>query len=268
MSVDRRSALRTLAALATLSSCRRGRPIASPLRIAAAADLALAFAAIAVAFEAESGERPTMTFGSTGLLAKQIAEGAPFDVFAAASVSFVDGLIAAGRACADTRALYARGRIVAWSKRGTRPARALVDLADARFEKIAIANPEHAPYGRAAKEALERVGIWSKVERRLVYGENVQQTMQFAQTGNAEVALVALSLTRGSDGDWLLVDDTLHAPIDQALAVVAQSKRPELARRFTAFVAAAPGRAIMRAHGFLLPGETVGAVGTVGSVAI
>jgi molybdate transport system substrate-binding protein len=222
------------------------------LRIAAAADLARAFDEVGAAFEKAGNARPTFSFGSTGLLAKQIQEGAPFDVFAAANVSFADDVIKAGRCDPASKALYARGRVVVWAK--GEPPKSLAELADARYVKIAIANPEHAPYGRAAMEALTSAGVADAVKPKLVYGENVQQTLQFAQTGNAEAAIVALSLATVSDGKWLAIDPALHKPIDQAMVTCGKNGA---AARFTVFVGSAEGRAIMRRYGFLLPGEVV-----------
>jgi molybdate transport system substrate-binding protein len=230
----------------------------SPLKVAAAADLALAFKEIGAAWEKQSGDKVVFSFGSTGLLEKQIVEGAPFDMFAAANISFADEAVAAGACAADSKALYARGRIVVWWRKDAALApRTLGDLADPRFVKVAIANPEHAPYGRAAEQALTKVGAWMAVKPRLVFGENVQQTLQFAQSGNAEAAIVALSLAVVSDGRFLVVDEALHQPIDQAMVVCGRDPtRRARARAFAAFVNSADGRAIMRRYGFLLPGET------------
>jgi molybdate transport system substrate-binding protein len=230
-----------------------------PLQVAAAADLAVAFQEVGAAFEKRSGDHVIFSFGSTGLLAKQLAEGAPFDLFAAANISFTDDAIRAGACRADGRAVYARGRLVLWWRADSAVAapHALADLADKRFVKIAIANPVHAPYGRAAQQALDKVGIWPQVQPRLVFGENVQQTLQFARSGNAEVALVALSLAVVSGGKYLAVDESLHQPLDQAMVVCGQDPaRLARARAFAAFVASPDGRAILRRYGFLLPGET------------
>jgi len=237
---------------------KRDAGSSGPIKVAAAADLAFAFAEVGAAFEAKTGKRVTFTFGSTGQLAKQISEGAPYDVFAAANVSFVTEVVKAG-ACDDaTRAMYARGRIVVWTKKsgGVAPVQDLRDLAERRFVKIAIANPEHAPYGRAAKQALETSGIYDRVKDKLVFGENVQQTLQFAQTGNVEAAIGALSLaTVTDDGAYMLVDDTLHQPIDQALVVCKHGVNAAVGKEFAAFVNSEAGRAIMRKFGFLLPNE-------------
>ncbi len=233
---------------------------AAPLRVAAAADLAVAFKELGAAFERDHGDKVVFTFGSTGLLEKQLAEGAPFDVFAAANVSFVDDAVHAGVCLADSKTSYARGRIVLWWPKSStvKPPKTLAELADARFVKVAIANPAHAPYGKAAAEALTKAGIWNQLKSRVVFGENVQQTLQFAQSGNAEVAVVAMSLaTTATDGDWLPISELDHAPIDQALVVCGEDReRIARARAFTAYVSSPAGRAIMRHYGFLLPGET------------
>lgn len=256
----------SLLALVALAGCREPastEPARSqsqaPVRVAAAADLTTAFEELGRAFERRTGRTVTFSFGSTGLLARQLQEGAPFDLFAAANASFVDQAVAAGACDGSTKTPYARGRIAAYTRRGgpTPPAR-LEDLADDRFRRIAIANPEHAPYGQAAREALESLGLFGRVEPRLVLGENVRQTFQFAETGNADVAIVALSLVmEDRENPWLLIDDALHRPIDQALAVCVHGANREGGEAFAAFVASEEGRAVMRRYGFLLPGETV-----------
>ena len=252
-------------ALAVLAvSCSRKEPGANePLKIAAASDLAAAFDEVGKAFEKETGQKVVFTFGSTGLISKQILEGAPYDVFAAANVSFVDEVVAAGECDKSTQALYARGRIVAWTGKGARAPKTLDDLADPAFAKVAIANPEHAPYGRAAKEALIKAGVYDRLqkEKRLVFGENVSQALQFGQSGNADVAIVALSLAVVADGDYFLVDEAMHAPLDQALVVCSDGAKAEKARAFADYVNSASGRAIMKKYGFLLPGEKTASAG-------
>lgn len=256
-----RSSIRTdaIGAAVVLFAAARAVAAPSPLKVAAAADLSLAFKEVGAAYERASGDKVLFSFGSTGLLEKQIVQGAPYDVFAAANVSFADDAVAGGACAADSKALYARGRIVVWWRKGAgvAPPKSVAELADARFVKIAIANPAHAPYGKAAEEAMHGAGVWAAVKPKLVFGENVQQTLQFAQSGNAEAALVALSLAVVSDGEYLLVDDALHAPIDQALVACGRDpERRRRARAFIAFVDSPAGRAIMKKYGFLLPGET------------
>lgn len=240
-----------------------GAPLAAekvgPITVAAASDLSRAFEEIGRLYTERTGERVTFNFGSTGLLAKQVKEGAPFDLFAAANVSFIDDAIKSGVCFADSKALYARGRIVVFTKSGSAPD--IKDLTGHQYVKVAIANPEHAPYGRAAKQALERAGIWNLVEPHIIYGENVSQTLQFAQSGNAEAAIVALSVAVGSGGQFTLVDESLHAPLEQALAVCkggpeARGANIPRAREFAKFVNA-DGRAVMKRYGFLLPGEAL-----------
>jgi molybdate transport system substrate-binding protein len=248
-------ALLTLA-LAACTKTEPPKPTPEPIKVAAAADLATAFKEVGEAFEKKTGQKVVFTFGSTGLLAKQVEQGAPFDVFAAANISFVDDVVKAGQCFADTKSLYARGRIVVWTR--DVPDVKLEQLADAKYHKIAIANPEHAPYGRAAQQALAKVDLWDTVKPRMVYGENVQQALQFAQSGNAEVAIIALSLAVLSGGTYTMVDPALHAPLDQAMVVCKGSGKADAgARKFTAFVASPEGREVMKKYGFLLPGESV-----------
>ena len=198
----------------------------------------------------------TFLFGSTGTLAQQIENGAPVDLFAAANISYIDSLERKGLIVSDTKALYARGRIVVWTRRDS-PLNLdrLEDLTRPEIKHIAIANPGHAPYGMAAREAMERVGVLKDVQSRLVFGENVRQAMQFAETGNADVAVIALSLATQSQGHWTLVPDNLHQPLDQALALIKSTQHEDAARRFAAFINSPAGREIMRKHGFILPSE-------------
>jgi molybdate transport system substrate-binding protein len=228
-----------------------------PLLVAAAADLAFAFPAIAAAFEAKTGQKVTFSFGSTGLLAKQIAEGAPFDLFAAANVSFARDVVKRGACREGSEKLYARGRIVLWTKDGAAPA-SVAELADERYRKIAIANPEHAPYGRAAEQAMAAAGVLDAIRPRLIFGENVQQTLQYAKSGNAEVGIVALSLAIATEGGrYTLIEETAHDAIDQAMVMCSKdAERAARASELAAFIGSPEGRAVMRRCGFLLPGET------------
>ncbi|HEX8137915.1 MAG TPA: molybdate ABC transporter substrate-binding protein [Pyrinomonadaceae bacterium] len=226
------------------------------LYVAAAADLAPAFEELGRAFEQETGVQVVYSFGSTGTLAKQIENGAPMDLFAAANIEFIDSLASKGLIIPDTKALYARGRITIWTKADSRlKIEKLEDLAETGVGKIGIANPEHAPYGMAAREALQSVGVWETVRPRLVFGENVRQTLQYAETGNVDVSIVALSLSMQSKGKWTLIPEELHKPLDQVLAVIKSTTHEQQARRFAAYINGAKGRPIMRKYGFILPGE-------------
>jgi molybdate transport system substrate-binding protein len=239
---------------------KRAEAPAKPLRVAAASDLKVAFGEVANAFEKKTGTVVKASFGSTGLLAKQIQEGGPFDLFAAANVSYVDDVVKAGACDGSAMSMYARGRIVVWTsnKATIQPPASIADLKESRFSKVAIANPEHAPYGKAAEQALERAGVSDAVKLKLVLGENVQQTLQFAQTGNVDAAIVALSLAIvAKDGVYVAVDESLHKPIDQALVVCKNGGNADAGKQFAEFVSSADGRAIMKTYGFLLPGETL-----------
>jgi len=232
------------------------------LTVSAAADLSYAFGEIGAAFEAETGHKVVFNFGSTGQLAQQIEQGAPVDLFAAANVSFIDDLAQQGLTLPDTVQMYARGRITLWT-RADSPLQItqVSDLARTEIARIAIANPDHAPYGVAAREAMQTAGVWDAVQPKLVLGENVRQTMQYAETGNVDAAIVALSLSvpaaasAGQPGRWTLIPEDLHAPIDQALAVIRGTQHESAARAFAVFVNGSQGRPIMRKYGFVLPGE-------------
>ena len=256
--------LSLLCLLALLPACATpatNQPNASsnPLIVAAAADLTPAFQELGQKFTAETGIPVTFNFGSTGQLAQQIEQGAPFDVFAAANQRFVEELNAAELVFPDSIALYAIGRITLWTRADSPlTLTTLEDLQNDAVTRLAIANPEHAPYGVAAREALITAGLWDALQPKLVFGENVAQTLQFAETGNADVAIVALSLSiaTGNDGRWVLLPAELHNPLNQALAVVNTTQQEAQARAFTAYVNSPAGREIMRHYGFILPGET------------
>ena len=243
-----------------LSSCRSVEQNASKPReeivVAAAADLTPAFQEIGVLFEQAAGIRVIYSFGSTGTLEQQIENGLPADVFAAANTEFLDKLGQHGLIFPDTRSLYARGRITIWTNKDSPlHIERLEDLTQPEVRMIAIANPSHAPYGVAAREALQSVKIWDQVKGKCVFGEDVRQTLQYAETGNVDAAIVALSLSVQSKGHWTLVPQELHQPLDQALAVLKRTKQEAASRRFAAFISGAQGRPIMRKYGFILPGE-------------
>ena len=221
-----------------------------------ASDLALAFKEIVPKFERALGVKVTLVLGSTGTLAKQIEHGAPADVFFAADRTFIEELAVKGVVIPETRALYAQGRLVlATARSAGAKLTELRQLTDARIRHIAIANPAHAPYGRAAEQALRAVGVWDPVRAKLVYGENIRQALQFVESGAAEAGLIALSLANVPAIDYVVIDRTLHAPLNQSVAVVRRSRRPELGLAFIQFVNGAEGRPIMKRFGFLLPGE-------------
>jgi molybdate transport system substrate-binding protein len=248
---------------ALIAACQDREPV-TPVRVAAAADLAKAFTELARDFQRETGLRVALTFGSSGLLAKQLREGAPFDMYAAASSEFVDAVVRAGVCDGATRSRYGLGRLVLWTDAPSDSVAApasLSSLASPRFRRIAIAQPEHAPYGRAAREALMRAGVWETVEPRIVYTENVLQAFQLAQTHNVEAALVAFSVVADAPAEHArMIAGTMHAPIEQELVACSRGRQPEGGRNFAAYVHAAHGRSVMSRFGFLRTAEALGQV--------
>lgn len=224
------------------------------ITVAAASDLTGAFEEVGKEFQAAKNIKVVFNFGSSGMLARQIENGAPVDLFASANVDYVNQLELKDVIIPDTKKLYARGRITIWTlKNSPIHIEKISDLTRTEVKRVAIANPEHAPYGRAAREAFERGGVWEAVKPKLVYGENIRQTLQYAQTGNVEVAIVALSLSIQSDGRWVLVPEELHNPLDQGLAVIKGTKNEQAAREFSDFILGSQGQAVMRKYGFTLP---------------
>jgi molybdate transport system substrate-binding protein len=238
--------------LGLLSACRNNPATSTAeLHVAAASDLIQAFEEIGKEFEGTHKTKVVFSFGSTGLLTRQIENGSPMDVFAAASVDFINELEQKGLIVPDTKAIYARGRITLWTTKDSKlKIETINDLTNADVKRIAIANPDHAPYGAAARDAMQTAGIWDAVKSKLVLGDNIRQTLQFAETGNVDVAIVALSLSKQSDGRWVLVPQDLHKPIDQGLAVIKSTTNEKAARDFASFVTSTQGRAILSKYGF------------------
>lgn len=242
--------------MAAAVSCAPAPAPAEPLLVAAASDLQFAFGEIAALYTQQTGVRVTLTFGSTGQLTQQIENGAPYDVFAAADDSYIRRLKAAALLLPGTDQPYAAGRLVLAVNRqaGISPGD-LKALTDPAIRQIAIANPEHAPYGVAARQALQSAGVWERVKAKVVYGENVRQALQYVQTGDAPVGIVALSVANVPEVSFILLDAQLHAPLNQTIAVIGRSPRPETARAFVAFINGPQGRPVMHKYGFSLPGE-------------
>ena len=184
------------------------------------------------------------TFGPSGSLARQIASGAPYDVFLSADEARVKELLESGDLLAGSVVSYAQGRVAIWSKGGK--FRSLADLAGASH--LAIANPAIAPYGLAARQALERSGLWAKVSARIVYGESVRQALEYAESGNVDVALTAWSLVVHQGG--VPVPANLHEPIRQQGGVVKSSKNPAAGRAFLRFLVSPEGRRLLSENGF------------------
>ncbi|HKY20194.1 MAG TPA: molybdate ABC transporter substrate-binding protein [Vicinamibacterales bacterium] len=254
----RRHLQRLIAALALIcwhSGSATGQAPASIL-VFAAADLGPPFKRIVPDYERQTNVKVTLVLGSTGTLTQQIRNGAPADVFFAANESYVQQLSAESLTLDQTRSLYARGQIVSVTlKSSALRVETLNDLAKAEVKHIAIANPTHAPYGLAAKQSLEAAGLWTAVANKLVYGENVQQAVQFVRSGSVEAGIVARSVADTPDLSWTLVDERLHAPLNQTAVVLARTKQPHASTDFITFVNGIQGRLVMRQFGFLLPGE-------------
>jgi molybdate transport system substrate-binding protein len=240
------------------AGCKSGPPKTGPepqsLTIAAAANLTDALADIGPRFTSKTGIRVVFSFGATADLAKQIENGAPFDVFAAADSEHVERLESKGLLTPGTRALYARGRLVMWLPPGSNlKAERIQDITAKPFERIAIAKPDVAPYGRATLESLRALGIWNQIESRVIYGQNVSQTKQYAATGNAEVAFIPLALVKPGEGSYLEISEDSHRPIDQALGIIKDSPKQAAARQFVDYLLSAEGQELLMKKGYSKP---------------
>lgn len=233
-----------------------GQAASPPLVVAAASDLQFAFTELGLLFEEQFGQEVIFSFDSTGNLAHQIASGAPVDVFAAADVAYLDRLQAQGLVVPGSRQTYAYGRLVlAVNDAGRARAVRLEDLLQLEVRHVALANPAHAPFGSAAKQALEAAGLWDALQPKLVYGESVRQAMQFVQRGSADAGLIALSVAGVSGISHTPVDTGLYDPLQQAMAAIAGSPREVDARRFIALVTGPRGRRVLQRYGFSLPDQ-------------
>ncbi|TXJ16107.1 MAG: molybdate ABC transporter substrate-binding protein [Alicycliphilus sp.] len=230
--------------------------------IAAASDLKFALDDIAREFQSATGKPVRITYGSSGNFFRQIAQHAPFELFLSADEDFVFKLADQGLT-ADRGALYATGRIVLFAPTGSAVAgdERMTDLGravrDGRLVKFAIANPEHAPYGRAAMQALQKIGLWNAIEPKLVLGENVSQAAQFATSGSTQGGIFAYSLALApvfaDKGKFALIPETLHEPLRQRMVLT--RKATPVAREFYQYLQQPAARSVFRRYGFILPGE-------------
>ena len=225
--------------------------------IVAASDLKFALDEIVVLFsKVHPADRVETIYGSSGKFQAQIRQGAPFDLYFSADITYPRMLKVEGFAGSEVQP-YAVGRIVLWSASRDAAKMTLADLADPAIRKIAIANPRHAPYGRRAEEALRAAGVWDKVEARLVYGENIVQTAQFVHSGNAQVGIIALSLALNPElarhGGYALIPDNLHQPLEQGFIITKRAAGNTLAQVFARFIVGREARAVMSRYGFVLP---------------
>ncbi|MBU9720136.1 MULTISPECIES: molybdate ABC transporter substrate-binding protein [Bacillaceae] len=236
-----------------LFGCNNAQEEERTLYVAAASDLYHALTEIGNAFAEEYDVNIEYTYGSTGLLTQQIQEGAPFDLFLAAHESFIDQLIRNGAVHEDSKEYYAIGRLVAMSSSEEEVNLDVDYLLSSDVKTITIANPEHAPYGKAAKETLEYWGIWEEIQPKLVLGENIRQSYQYVETGNADVGLIALALMNRTGFYYELIDDASHDTILQALGIPVQSGERELAGQFVEFILSDEGQGLLKEYGFDKP---------------
>jgi molybdate transport system substrate-binding protein len=236
---------------------------AQEIVVAAAADMNAALPQIVEAYTKKTGQPVKVSFGSSGNLTNQIRNGAPFDVFFSADEDYPRQLIAEGLAAKDRLYSYAIGRLVLWvpinstlnvSKLG------ILALLDPSVKKIAIANPVHAPYGRAAEAALRHFGVYDQVSSRLVLGENVAQAAQFVESGNAQVGLIALSQAVApalkDQGRYWTVPLDAYPTLNQAAVVVSRSNQQDAARKFLDFLRSSEAASLLSKYGFSAPVET------------
>ncbi len=232
---------------------------AEEITVAAASDLQFALKEVAARFEQETGHKVRLTFGSSGNFFAQIGNGAPFDVFLSADSEYPRNLIAAGKAEHDSLLVYGVGRIVLWVPKESKiqVERGLPVLLDPAVRKIALANPQHAPYGRAAVAALRHENLYERVKAKFVLGENISQTMHFVESGNVDAGFVALSLadapsSRGKGRYWI-VPQQFYPPIEQAGVVISASPHKKTATEFLAFLRKPEIVELMKSYGFQQP---------------
>ena len=223
------------------------------LTVSAAANLNSVFPAIGKLWQQETGNRVVFNLGSTARLAQQIEQGAAVDLFAAANKMAVEDLDRKGLIISETKTVYGLGTIGLWQRQDSAIAiTELKDLLKPEIKRIAIANPTSAPYGVAAREALQSSGIWQELQPKMILGENITQTQQYVETGNVDVAIVALSNTINKSGKWTAIDGKLHQPLEQMLAVPKNAPHPDLAKQFANFINGEKGRNLMQKYGFVL----------------
>lgn len=232
---------------------RAGSLPETTLTVAAAANVRPALDEIRTSFERASGIRPTISYGASGILARQIEQGAPFDLFLSADAGFVAALDGKGMIEPGSRAPYAFGTLVVVAARGRPPVGTLRDLAGPAFARIAVARPETAPYGRAALESLTRSGLVEGLRPRLVFAESVRDALRYVESGDADAGFAAESEARETSLSKYTIPRELYAPIRQELAVVARSPRRREAAAFSRFLRSEVAREIWARHGYRLP---------------
>lgn len=235
---------------------------AQKITVAAAADLKFAMDEIVTSFHKNhTGDEVHVVYGSSGKFHTQIQQGAPYDLFFSADIGFPRELAKQDLTTSEVKP-YAIGRIVLWGADIDATKMTLASLTDPKIIKIAIANPKHAPYGKRAEEALRSAGLWDKVQSKLVFGENIAQTTQYVQSGNAQVGIIALALVLNPElskkGGYFLIPENMHNPLEQGFVITKVGANKHLAKQFADYIGSKQARNIMTKYGFVLPGEKVG----------
>jgi len=242
-----------LTAALFLAACGRNSAHETPLTVAGAANLTDVLPQLGQAFQKKTGTKVMISFGSTAQLSQQIENGAPFDLFASADAEHVSALAAQQKVDSKSCAVYALGQLVLWSPAEGLKIEKLQDLATPQIHFIAIPQPELAPYGRAAVEALKSAGLWDQISPKVVYASSVSMAKQLAATGNADVAFTAQSLVLREPGKMVRIAASLYSPIEQELGIVAATKHTSEATSFREFMLGQEGRAILAQNGYLPP---------------
>ncbi|WHZ22212.1 MAG: Molybdenum ABC transporter, substrate-binding protein ModA [Nitrospira sp.] len=232
---------------------------ADELAVAAASDLNFAIKELIGEYEKQTGHRVKLSLGSSGNFYAQLQQGAPFDLYFSADIGYPKKLEEAGLTVPGSLYRYAVGRVVLWAPKSSPLdlSKGLTVLREPTIRKIAIANPKHAPYGRAAVAAMEHGQVYGDVKDKLVLGENISQAAQFIESGACDIGIIALSLAlaptmKRAGSYWQIPDDT-HPPLEQGAVIVKESKNQDAARQFLAFMQGAQGQEIMTRYGFTLP---------------
>ena len=252
--------IRMLIALLLLVPCGVSLATAEEITVAAASDLNFAFKELVTEYEKTTGHHVKLTLGSSGNFFSQILNGAPFDLYFSADIGYPKKLEEAGLTVPGSLYLYAIGRIVLWASKESHLdlSKGLDVLREPTIRKIAIANPKHAPYGRAAVAAMEYFMVYDQIKDKLILGENISQTAQFIESGACDAGIVALSLALApamkAAGQYWEIPAAAHSPLEQGAVILKQSKNPEAAGQFLEFIKGHHGQEVMKRYGFMLPG--------------
>lgn len=259
MSIRRFALIAFLAAACIAQLCTARYCAAQEITIAAAADLQFAMQDIAARFQKETGKTVKLIYGSSGNFFQQLQNGAPFDMFFSANLDYAKKLEAAGLTDPGSYYQYAKGKIVIWVPKDSKLdlSSGIQALLNPAIKKIAVANPQHAPYGQAAVAALQKEHIYEKVQDKLVLGENISQTASFVVSGSAEVGIVALSLALSPNmkdkGRYAEIPADEYPPIEQACVILSSSKNKEVAKQVLSYIKTTAVGEVLKSYGFDLP---------------